>query len=68
MIHAIRREWETSEKLANRFKKQWHWYRLVPQTRKKRYHLKKLTKIATRISALKREEYRIKRKREQLYA
>lgn len=68
MIHAIRKEGETSEKVANRFKKQWHWFRLVPMVRAKRYHTKKRSKRLVRISALKCAEYRAKRRKEQLYA
>jgi len=68
MIHAMCWENESNEKLANRFKKQWHWFRIVPMVRGKRYHTKKSSKRAVRLSALKRNEHRIKRKRDQLYA
>ena len=68
MIYAIKRDGETNEKLVNRFKKQSHWFRLVPKVRAARYNRKKPTKRLARVSALKREEYRAKRRRAQLFA
>lgn len=67
-IYAIRWERETSERVANRFKKQVRNFRLVIQKRATRYNNKKLTKRLVRQSALKREDYRKKRKTSQLYA
>ena len=67
-IYAIRWERETSEKVANRFKKQVRNFRLVIKKRATRYNVKKPTKALQRQSALKREEYRKKRKTAQLYA
>ena len=67
-IYAIRWEKETSEKVANRFKKQVRNFRLVIKKRATRYNKKKPTKILLRQSALKRSEYREKRKTAQLYA
>lgn len=68
MIRAIKKEGETNEKLVNRFKKQVHGFRLVPKVRAARYFWKASTKRQERISALKREQYRAKRRKDQLYA
>lgn len=67
-VYAIRWERETSEKVANRFKKQVRNFRLVIIKRATRYNNKKPTKSLQRQSALKREDYRKKRKTSQLYA
>lgn len=67
-IYAIRWERETSEKVANRFKKQVRNFRLVIKKRATRYNVKKPTKTLQRQSAVKREEYRKKRKTALLYA
>lgn len=67
-IYAIRWERETSEKVANRFKKQVRNFRLVIKKRATRYNTKKPTKALQRQSALKKAEYRKKRKTAQLYA
>ena len=67
-IYAIRWEKETSEKVANRFKKQVRNFRLVIKKRVTRYNTKAPTKRLIRQSALKRANYRKARKTAQLYA
>jgi len=67
-VYAIRWDRETSEKVANRFKKQVRNFRLVLLKRATRYNVKKPTKALQRQSALKSNEYRKKRKIAQLYA
>jgi len=67
-VHAIRRENETVEKLINRFKKQTQGTRLVQRVRAKRYRIKAPSKRLVRVSALKREEYREKRRKAAVYA
>ena len=67
-IYAIRWDRETSEKVANRFKKQVRNFRLVIKKRATRYHTKKPTKALQRQAALKAAEYWKKRKTAQLYA
>ncbi len=66
-IYAIRRENETIEKLINRLKKQIQGSRLVQLVRKKRYRIKDDTKRLVRGKALKREENREKRRKDQAY-
>jgi len=68
MIYAIKREGETNEKLVNRFKKQGHWFRIVPLIRGSRYFKKKPSKRLTRQSALVKAKYRIARAKNTLYA
>jgi ribosomal protein S21 len=63
-IYAIRRENETVEKLIFRFKKQVQHSRLVQKVRDKKNWKKSPTKRLERFSALKREEYRKKRREE----
>ena len=67
-VYAIRRENETVEKLINRFKKQTQGTRLVQKVRAKRYRVKAASKRLIRLSALKREFYRARRRKEQFYA
>ncbi len=64
-IYAVRRENETVEKLINRFKKQVQTSRLVLKVKSQRYWTRNITDRLVRMSALKREEYRAKRRREQ---
>ena len=64
-IFAQRRENETVEKLIHRFKKQVQGTRLVQVIREQKHWTKKENKRSIRISALKRDEYRKKRKIEQ---
>ena len=65
-IYAKRRENETVEKLIARFKKQTHGFRLIPMVKGKRYRSKKPTKRLIRFAAIKREEYRAKRRLENI--
>jgi ribosomal protein S21 len=64
-IFAQRRENETVEKLIHRFKKQVQGTRLVQAIREQKHWTQKDNKRSVRISALKRNEYRQKRKIEQ---
>lgn len=67
-IYAVRRENETVEKLIHRFKKQVQGTRLVQVIRAGKHWTKKATKRLVRVSALKRAEYRAKRRIEQFSA
>lgn len=68
MIYAIAKDNETSEKLLGRFKKAVHNSRMILLIRDKKYNKKPLTKRQIRVSALKRESYRDKRRKEALYS
>ena len=68
MIHAIRKETETSEKLLNRFKKAVHNSRMILQIRATKYHQRPLTKRQVRVSALKRSFYRARRRKDAMYS
>ena len=67
MIHAMIRDNETSEKLLNRFKKAIHSSRIVLHVRNTRFYKKKLSKRLVRVSALKREQYRAKARKDAMY-
>ena len=67
-VYALKKGDESNDRLQSRFKKQVQEARLVPKLRERRTHKRPLTKRLQRIRALKREEYRTERKKNQYYS
>ncbi len=58
MIYAIKKDWETNEKMILRYKKLFFQSRIVSKLRNERYNKKPLTKKKIREKAIVREAYR----------
>ncbi len=67
-VFAIKKGEESNERLQSRFKKQTQEARIVKVLRKRRTHVKKLTKRLQRIRALKREGFRAQNVKNQFYS
>ena len=58
MIYAVRKEWESNEKLLLRYKKLFFGSRIVTKLKKERYAIKGLKKRKTREKAIVTNAYR----------
>lgn len=67
-IYAIKRGEESNERLQSRFKKQFQETRLLKVLRDRKTHKRALTKRLQRIRALKREQFRAERVKNQFYS
>ncbi len=67
-VIAIRKGEESNERLQGRFKKQFQETRLTPVLRSRKTHKRTTTRRLQRIKALKREEFRADRKKNQFYS
>jgi ribosomal protein S21 len=67
-VYAIRKGEESNERLQSRFKKQFQEARLIPVLRQRKTSKRRVTKRLQRIKALKREEFRAARKKNQYYS
>ncbi len=67
-VFAIKRSEESNDRLQSRFKRQVQDARFVKILRERRTRKKKLTKRLQRIRALKREEFRAEKKKNQFYS
>jgi ribosomal protein S21 len=67
-IYAIKRGEESNERLQSRFKKQFQETRLLKVLRDRKTHKRALTKRLQRIRALKREQFRAERLKNQFYS
>ena len=67
-IYAIRKGNESNESVQRRFKKQQQDTRMTPVLRKRRTHTRALNRRLIRLRALKREEFRAERKKNQYYS
>lgn len=67
-VFAIRKGEESNERLQSRFKKQFQETRLLPVLRERKTSKRRVTKRMQRIKAMKREEFRALRKKNQYYS
>lgn len=67
-VFAIRKGDESNERLQSRFKKQFQETRLLPVLRERKTKKRRVTQRQQRIKALKREEFRALRKKNQYYS
>lgn len=67
-IFAIRKGEESNDRLQSRFKKQFQAARVLPVLRERKTHKRSTTRRLQRIRALKREEFRAERKKNQYYS
>lgn len=68
MIYAVKKQNESNERLISRFKKLVQRSRIIMDTKQSKYHARDTRKRIVRKAAIKRDNYRKVRQKEQFYS